>query len=67
MEKDVARSNDNTNKRGFTTDQLISMKALQLQRLSHKQNKNESNMIALMGHSNTLGRQIETAERQEII
>ena len=33
MEKDVARMNDNTNKRGLTTDQLISMKALKLQRL----------------------------------
>ena len=64
MEKDVARSNDNTNKRGLTTDQLISMKALQVQRLSHKQNKIESNMIALLGHSATLCRQIETAEKR---
>ena len=67
MEKDVAGSNDNNNTRGLTNGQLISMKALQLHRLSQVQNKNESNMIALMGHSNTLGRQIETAERQEII
>ena len=66
-EKDVARMNDNTNKRGLTTDQLISMKTLKLQRLSHEQNINESNMIALMGHSATLGRQIDTAERRATI
>ena len=66
-EKDVARMNDNTNKRGLTTDQLISMKALKLQRLSHEQNINESNLIALMGHSATLGRQIDTAERRATI
>ena len=39
LEKDIAWTNVHVNKRGLTTDQKISMKALELQRMSHEQTK----------------------------
>ena len=39
LEKDIDRTNDNVNTRGLTTDQKISMKTLELQRMSHEQTK----------------------------
>jgi len=67
LDKEKKRSNDDFNKRGFTTDQKISIEALNLQRLAHEQTTNESNLVALIAHESALGRQIEAAERRAFI
>ena len=67
QEKENDRANNDHSKRGFSTDQNISMEALKLQRLAHEQTTTESNLVALIAHEAALGRQIEAAERRAFI
>lgn len=54
-------------KNSFTTNQQISMEALNLQWLACKQTTNESNLVALIAYESALGIQIEAAERKAFI
>lgn len=61
--KDVERATDDSSKRGFSTDQRISIEGLYLQRKMQKQQELDSSMVALIAHDASIGRQIEAAER----
>ena len=58
---------DNSNPRGYTTEQMFTSEALRLQRLAYEQTANESNLMALIAHETSLGRQIDAAERRAIL
>jgi len=66
-EKSDDRLHDNSNPRGYTTDQMFTSEALRLQRLAYEQTANESNLMALIAHETSLGRQIDAAERRAIL
>ena len=64
--KDVERATDDSSKRGFSTDQRISIEGFYLQRKMQKQQELDSSMVALIAHDASIGRQIEAAERRAI-
>jgi hypothetical protein len=66
-EKADDRLHDNSNPRGYTTEQMFTSEALRLQQLAYEQTANESNLMALIAHETLLGRQIEAAERWAVL
>lgn len=66
-EKNCDRANDNSNDRGYSTDQKISIEGLRIQKLNHVQTTNESNLVALIAHESAIARQVDAAERRATV
>ena len=67
MKMNGDRANNNSNDRGYSTDQQISIEGLKIQKLNHMQTTNESNFLVLIVHESSIARQIDATERRATV